>query len=214
VECCGGEGYQKTFTDRFARRTAKGFRARGLDATRRRLVEFLAARGIDGATVLEIGGGVGELQVELLGRGAATATNLELAASYEDEAARLLEEAGLTGRVERRFVDIAQEPGEVPEADLVVLHRVVCCYPDYEALLSAAGGHARRLLVFSFPTGNRLTRLAIGLENLQRRVRRNDFRAFVHPPERLIATAESQGLTLTYRHHTALWSIAGFERTS
>ena len=34
------------------------------------MVEFLESRGIDGATVLEIGGGIGEIQLELLKRGA------------------------------------------------------------------------------------------------------------------------------------------------
>jgi magnesium-protoporphyrin O-methyltransferase len=38
-------------------------------------VGFLADRGIDGATVLKIGGGVGQVQVELLRRGAARAVN-------------------------------------------------------------------------------------------------------------------------------------------
>ena len=212
--CCDPHGFDEVFSPRFARRVARRYRKRGLRRAERDIVEFLATRGLAGATVLEIGGGVGEIQLELLKRGAARTTNLELVAAYDGPAGELAREAGLADRVERRLHDIVEAPEQVERADVVVLHRVVCCYPDYEALLSAAGGHARRLLVFSFPTGSRLTRLAIGLENLQRRVRRNDFRAFVHPPERLIATAESQGLTLTYRHRTALWSIAGFERTS
>ena len=49
---------------------------------------------------------------------------------YETEAAQLLERTGLAARVERRFLDIAQVPDEVERADVVVLHRVVCCYPD------------------------------------------------------------------------------------
>jgi hypothetical protein len=39
------------------------------------MVEFLELRGIEGATVLEIGGG-GEIQIELLKRGATRAVNL------------------------------------------------------------------------------------------------------------------------------------------
>ena len=118
------------FSGRFARRTARRYRRRGLSRSARALVGFLADRGIDGATVLKIGGGVGQVQVELLRRGAARAVNLELATSYEAEAAQLLKSSGLGGRVERRFLDIAQSPGEVEPADVVVLHRVVCCYPD------------------------------------------------------------------------------------
>ena len=69
--------------------------------------------------------------------------------------ARLLREAGIDpARVDRRLHDIAEDPSGVEPADVVVLHRVVCCYPDYERLLGAAAERARRLLVFSHPPRN------------------------------------------------------------
>ena len=211
-ECCDGCGYQETFGDRFARRMASRYRKRGLNRTQRRLVGFLTERGIEDASILEIGGGVGEIQVELLGLGAATVTNLEISTAYEAEAARLLERAGVAERVTRRFHDIATAPDKVEEADVVVLHRVVCCYRDYERLLAAAASHARRLLVFSYPPRNLLTRSMIGWDNLARRLRRNDFRAFVHAPEAMVAVVRAQGLTLGYRHHGLVWDVVGFER--
>jgi magnesium-protoporphyrin O-methyltransferase len=71
------------------------YRRRGLDRTARRMVAFLEERGPRGATVLEVGGGVGEIQLELIKRGAMRTVNLELSPSYEEEARRLLREAGL-----------------------------------------------------------------------------------------------------------------------
>lgn len=211
-DCCGRDDYQATFTDRFARQRARRFRGRGLTRVQERLVGFLTERGIEGATVLEIGGGVGEIQIELLHRGAASATNLELSTNYEDEARRLLEHSGLTGRVSRRFLDIATAPDDVEPADVVVLHRVVCCYPDYERLLAAAGSHARRLLVFSHPPRNGMTRVALRCENALRRLRRNDFRAFVHSPPAMEDVVTAQGLTRRYRHPGLVWDVVGFER--
>src|SRR5688572_15202774 len=108
--CCDPRGCDRMFDDRFASRMAARYRKKGLDKTAGRMVELLAERGVQGATVLEIGGGVGEIQIELLRRGAASATNLELSPGYEAEAARLLAETGLTGRVERRLADIATDP--------------------------------------------------------------------------------------------------------
>ena len=143
---------------------AARYRRRGLDKTAQRMVDFLASRGVEGATVLEIGGGVGEIQLELLKRGAARAVNLELSPGYDAEAARLAREAGLEDRVERRLHDIAVAPAE--PADVVVLHRVVCCYPDYERLLGAAAEHARQALVFSHPPRNIASRALVGAENL------------------------------------------------
>ena len=66
------------FDVRFAKRMAARYRKKGLDKTARQMVELLAERGVQGATVLEIGGGVREIQLELLRLGAASATNLEL----------------------------------------------------------------------------------------------------------------------------------------
>src|SRR3954471_10517988 len=128
--CCHPRGCEQFFNPRFARRVAERYRARGLDKTARRMVDFLEARGLDGATALEIGGGVGEIQLELLKRGAAGTVNLELSGAYEHEAAQLIREAGVEGRVERRLHDIAADPVAVGPADVVVLNRVVCCYPD------------------------------------------------------------------------------------
>lgn len=152
-ECCDRPGYQTIFNDRLARRIVRSYRKRGLNETQLRMVSFLTERGIQDASVLEIGGGVGDLQVELLRRGARAATNLEISAGYEAEAASLLKQSGMADRVTRRLLDIATAPEEVEAADVVVLHRVVCCYPDYQRLLAAAASHARRLLVFSIHRG-------------------------------------------------------------
>jgi 16S rRNA G966 N2-methylase RsmD len=211
-DCCGRTGYQTVFSDKFARRVARSYRKRGLDPTERRLVSFLADRGISNASVLEIGGGVGEIQIELLARGASKATNLEISRNYEVEAAALLERSGLAERVQRRFVDIAASPDEVEPADVVVLHRVVCCYPNYQRLISAAASHAKRLLVFSYPPRNLFTRMLVRGENLLHRLRGSDFRAFAHSPVGMIETAQQAGLSLSYQHRGLPWSIAGLER--
>ncbi len=212
MSCCNPRGCDGFFTRRFARRAAKRYREKGIDKTAQRIVAFLEQHGIADATVLEVGGGVGELQIELLKRGAARTVNLELAPAYDEEAARLLHEAGLEGRAERRLHDLAADPDGVEPADVVVLHRVVCCYPDYERLLGAAAEHARRLLVFSHPPRNGVSRMLIAAQNLLFRLRRMEFRTFAHPPTQMFAVVEQRGLRRTYTHRPVIWQIAGFER--
>ncbi len=182
------------FTAGFARHRSARYRKRGLDATARRMVDLLGDDEVHAATVLEIGGGVGEIQLELLRRGARSATNLELSPAYESEAAQLIEEAGLTGRVHRRLVDIAADPAGVEPADIVVLHRVVCCYPDYPALLGAAADACRRHLVFSFPPRNALSRALLGTQNLGFRLAGREFRTFAHPPSAMLAVLSEHGM--------------------
>jgi hypothetical protein len=210
--CCNPRGCDQFFSPRFARRMARRYRKRGLDKTAQHMVEFLQSRGLDGATVLEVGGGVGEIQLELLKQGAERTVNLELSPAYEKAAARLVHEAGVQGRVERRIHDIAVDPAAVEPVDVVVLHRVVCCYPDYERLLGAAAEHARRLLVFSHPPRNVITRAIIAAQNLGFRVTRREFRTFAHPPPAMLAVLERRGLQRTFTHHGMPWQVAGLER--
>ncbi len=211
-DCCNRDDYDDTFGDRFARKMARRYRWRGLSRSERAIVRFLEDRGIEGASVLEIGGGLGELHVELLRHGAARATNLEISTKYEPEAARLLEHAGVAARVERRFLDIAQEPDEVAPADIVVLHRVVCCYPDYERLLGAAASKAGRLMVFSHPPRNMVTRSLLWVDNTVRKVKGDTFRTFAHEPAGMIDAARRSGLRDTYRWRGVGWCVVGLER--
>ena len=132
MSCCNPRGCNGFFTPRLARRAAKRYREKGIDKTAQRMIGFLEQHGIAGATVLEVGGGVGELEIECLKRGAARTLNLELSPAYDEEATRLLREARLEGRAERRLHDLAADPDGIEPADVVVLHRVVCCYRDYE----------------------------------------------------------------------------------
>jgi 2-polyprenyl-3-methyl-5-hydroxy-6-metoxy-1,4-benzoquinol methylase len=211
---CGCErgGYGRFFNQRFARRIARKYRKRGLDRPSRRIADFLRSYGLEGVTVLEIGGGVGEIQIELLKAGAARSLNLELSSEYEPEARRLADENGVGDRIERRLHDIAAEPEAVEPADVVVLHRVVCCYPDYERLLGAAADHARRLLVFSYPPRNPVSRTFVTVANAVLALRGSDFRSFTHPPEAMLSVLDRRGLRRAYEHHGLVWQIAGLER--
>jgi len=212
MSCCNPRGCDRFFSPRFARRAARRYRKRGLDVTARRMVEFLEARGIEGATVVEVGGGVGEIQIELLERGAGRTLNLELSPAYDDEAKGLLRESDLESRAERRLHDIAVDPAGVEPADVVVLNRVVCCYPDYERLLTAAAQHARRLLVFSYPRRNPASRLVVRVQNVVFALLRREFRTFTHPPAKMVAVLERRGLFASFSHRGLVWQVTGLER--
>lgn len=210
--CCDSRGCDGVFGDRFARHLARRYRKRGLARTEQWMVDGIVARGVDGATVLEVGGGVGELQLELLRAGAARSTNLELVDVYDVHARALATEAGLAERIERRIVDIAADPQEVEPADVVVLHRVVCCYPDAERLLAAAADHTNRLLVFSHPPRHVVTQVLLVLENAWQRVTGKTYRAFLHPPELMIDVLERHGLRVLDTHRGLAWHAVVLSR--
>jgi hypothetical protein len=207
AQCCTPAGYRKIFGERTARRDVRRYRRRGLDRAARKIADFLIAQGVEGDSVLEIGGGVGAIQLELLKAGAARTTNVELSPEYEPFAAELL---GDETRVERRLGDFVVD--DVEAADDVVLHRVVCCYPDPDVLVGAAADHALRRLVLSFPPDTRLFRIGSTVANAYLAVRRTEFRSFVHPVPKILGAARARGLEPTFEARTPMWRIVGFER--
>ena len=211
MTCCADPDCGGFFTERVARRDAKGYRRKGLGSLSGSIVRFLADRGVEGATVLEAGGGIGAIQLELLKAGAANATNVELSPAYERDAEELLREADMTDRVERRLGDFAQGDGIAP-ADLVVLNRVVCCYPDYETLVGAAAERTKRTLVMTFPRDAWWTRAGVGAIAVVQRVRRQSFRPYVHPPGAIVAAAQRHGLELVRDRVGPVWQLVALDR--
>jgi hypothetical protein len=206
--CCPPRGYDVVFDERQARRDLKRWRAKGLTGDARDAVEFLAGERV--ATLLEIGGGIGAAQVELLRRGVERATNVELSPGYEVVARALAREEGVGERVERLLGDAVT--AELPDADAVLLTRVVCCYPDYEALLGASATHARRFLVFTFPRDGRISSAVVAVANLLMRLRRRDFRGYAHSRAGLVGAAERHGLRLVHERRALVWQTAAFMR--
>lgn len=210
--CCASKDYDRFFGKRGAARAAQRYRRRGLSRTARELVDL--AGNVRGESVLEVGGGVGSIELELLAGGAERATNIELSGEYEDAAAALLAERGLADRVDRRIGDFVADAASFDSYDVVVMHRVVCCYPDVDALVGSAAERARRRLLLTYPRERLFVRLALSFVNLMLRVSGSAFRVYVHPAERIAAAARKHGLELDCRMRSRFWESAAFAATS
>jgi magnesium-protoporphyrin O-methyltransferase len=211
-DCCSPKGYRWVFSERSARAEAKRYRRKGLDSTSRRIVDFLKTQGVEGKTVLEVGGGIGAIQIELLKAGAARALSVELTPTYEEVAAALLREAELSDRVERRVMDFAEAADQVDGADVVIMNRVICCYPDMPRLAGAAADHARQLLVMSFPRTTWWMYVGLKVSNFLLWTTRREFHIFLHPTEKIIATSEQHGLEPVLDQQGLVWKVAALRR--
>jgi magnesium-protoporphyrin O-methyltransferase len=202
------------FSPRAARRSLQRYRARGLDEIERRMIESAAGSGVEGTRVLEIGGGIGRLLVELLGAGADRGEVVELVSSWEPYARELARERGLAERTSFRVVDVLEEADGVDPADVVILNRVVCCSPDGVALAGQAARLTRQVLVLSFPRDVVWLRVGVRMLNLGFRLMGRAFRVFAHSPAALEAAAEDAGLRLAECGHGAAWEYMTFRRAA
>jgi magnesium-protoporphyrin O-methyltransferase len=209
--CCTQSEYRRFFNRRVAAKDARRYRKRGLTGTARTLTEL--AGDVRGSTVLDVGGGIGAIELELLEAGAVRATSIELSGAYEDEAEALLAERGFGERAERRIGDFVADGASIEQHDVVVLHRVVCCYPDVDALVGEAADHTRRTLLLTYPQDRGLIRAGVRVANIVLHVFRCGFRTYAHRVETIVAVAAQHGLTLeTRRPAGVLWESAVLSR--
>jgi magnesium-protoporphyrin O-methyltransferase len=199
----------------FDARRARADRARyerhGPDATTRLLLEELRPITNPGDTLLDVGGGIGVLGLELDRAGLREVILVEAATTYLAAARELRAQAGTPTPFRTVLGDFtAIEPP--PTADIVALDRVVCCYPDSVALLHAAAVSAGRVLALSFPRDRWYVRLAFWLENLGRRVAGDSFRTFVHPPSAMAALLTGAGWQRRSQRSTLAWCIERWHR--
>jgi magnesium-protoporphyrin O-methyltransferase len=211
--CCAPTEYRRFFSRKVAAKDARRYRSRGLTGTARQLTEL--AGDVTGASVLDVGGGIGAIELELLEAGAARATSVEISSAYEGEAQALLTERGLAARVERRVADFVSDAETIEAHDVVVLHRVVCCYPDVDGLVGAAAARARRVLVLTYPQVHWYTKLGLRAINACLRLSRCGFRTYAHPVDQIFAAAAAKGLTpAARRRHGIVWESASLSRAA
>jgi magnesium-protoporphyrin O-methyltransferase len=189
------------------------YREQGPMPSTRALIEALKAEGVKGATLLDIGGGIGAIQHELLDAGVTHATSVDASAPYLDAARAESERRGDDGRVtylHGDFIDLAES---VPSADIVTLDRVVNVYPDWERLVGLAAARAQRLLGLVYPRDTGMVRLVIVAMNLMLRLQRKPVRAAIRPGDAIERIAREKGLTPhVSRDVGPAWHVAVFRR--
>jgi 2-polyprenyl-3-methyl-5-hydroxy-6-metoxy-1,4-benzoquinol methylase len=177
------------------------------------LIEALKAEGIEGATLLDVGGGIGVIQHELLAAGVASVMSVEASAPYLAAAREESDRRGQGGRATYRhgdFVDLAES---VPPADIVTLDRVINVYPDVDRLVGLSAERARRLLGLVYPRDTRFVRLFFSAMNLVLRLLRKPVRGFVHPVEAIERVGRENGLSPHFsRRVGSMWQVAVYRR--
>jgi 2-polyprenyl-3-methyl-5-hydroxy-6-metoxy-1,4-benzoquinol methylase len=209
--CCTGYcAAEAQFDRKVAERDLRRYRRRGADATTRLMLAELRRCPLEGRRLLDVGGGIGVISRELADTRLASTTIVEASPAYLEVARR---EVGAPSR-STQFVlgDFALIAGTLPDADVVTLDRVVCCYPDVESLLVAAAARTQQVLAFTYPRNRWYVRTMFALGNFWLRLTGKKFQAFVHAPERMVAVLEASGLVRTTQRGTLVWMLDLYRR--
>ena len=211
-DCCRPD-YDHLFDERAARRELEAYRRRGPDGTTRRLLDAIRAEGVERATVVDIGGGVGVIGAELLAAGAESLDNVDASGPYLAAARSEIQRRGFGDRATFRHGDFVDLAVEVEAADIVTLNRVVCCYTDWEGLVGRSVERARRLYGLVYPRDRWWMRASIGLVRTVGRLFGQAYPFHVHPEREVDARIRASGFELVFARRGIAWQTLLYRRT-
>lgn len=209
--CC--EITDSTFGEDSAKADVRSYRKRGPATQTKLILAALRSLNLRGADLLDIGGGIGVIHHELLEDVAQEATHVDASSAYLKEARVEAARRQHSERVHFIHADFTQVASEVPQADIVTLDRVVCCYPDFRRLLKAAADHSRRALALTYPRETWYLRIGLKIINFFQHLRRDPFRVFLHPVGEMDALLKREGLERVSVRRLFVWEMALYQRT-
>ena len=206
MSCCDVNGLNRLFRGSFVSREQRAFLKSGLNKRQR---GFFGGLELQDKTVLDIGCGVGGLGLSALQRGATSAQLVDVSRGYlraAREVAGRLEVVDRVSFLEGDFTHLDVKP-----ADIVLLDRVVCCYPAAPALLRKAARHSRGDLVFTYPLPTWWLRAGRAIINRSLTLLRHPYRFYVHDEDTLLAAAASAGHAQTHVTRYGVWCLRVFK---
>jgi magnesium-protoporphyrin O-methyltransferase len=202
------------FGEAAARHDLRSYRKSGSSTTTRWLVDGLTAGGVEGLTVLDIGAGVGAAHQALLAAGAAAVTDVDGSAAYVAVAREEAERIGTADRVTYEVGDFVELASSVAPADLVVLDRVICCYPQMEQLVRASLAHARLRYGLVYPRDSWWIRAGFAVLNGIARLVRVRTRAYIHRTAAVEAIIREAGFVPRLSRWSLVWQVVVYERST
>jgi len=212
MDCCNVNGLNEVFNKSKAAKESRKYLRRGLDQRATMVLGCLTDQGVAGASILEIGCGVGSLHMELLKQGAGSAIGVEVSQSYVEAATGLSRTLGFQDSTQYHMGNFVDLEEDIPSADMVVLDRVICCYPDMKGLVTAYTRHTQRFYVLTYPRRTWWMRVGAWAFNFGLTAMRREFRFFLHHPEEIGATIEAAQFSLIQSAKHGPWGMAAYRR--
>lgn len=201
-DCCETDGQRKMNT-RLSRKA------------RRELIRGLEDMGIQGKTVLEVGSGPGDLTRKLIRLGAARAVGIDLAEQWLEEARKRASAEGISEQVEYRVGNGARDSLEM--YDIVVLDKVICCYPNWVELVDNTSSAAQGTYGFVIPRSDGfssfIVRAFIAIDRFMLKLKKCGFTAFVHDYSKIHSRLLNHGFKRTHLSRGPIWVTAVYVRT-
>ena len=189
------------------------FKLFGFETSQKQLLAGIRATQIKQATVLDIGCGPGYLHQNLLNdKTASQATGVDISKQMLCEARNLAEINHLTSQTDYQCGDFVALADELNDVDIVLLDKVVCCYPDPDTLIQCSVIKTAQLYALTYPRDRQWTRMGVALMARLLNSLKCSFRPFVHDPKRIETLISEAGFNKIHEHQTFSWLTQVYQR--
>lgn len=203
--CCPHSRSASRLFSFFAGSYRRRFEKKGFEPSQKQLMAGLVQAGFQDASVLEIGSGVGHVHLSMLEQGAASAVGIELSSKMNNEARLWSVERNLGAKTEYIDGDLMELADSVATAEVTVMDKVVCCYPDADGLVHASLAKTRRVYALTYPRDRWIARFGVAVLALLLRLLRSDFRPYVYDPVQIEKWIVEEGYSKQYEAKTFIW---------
>jgi len=208
--CCEMEN--NTFGEDEAKANLKDYRRKGPANQTKLILEAVRSLGLKNASLLDVGGGIGTIHHELLKDVAKEAMHVDASSAYLKIATEEAKRLGHEAQVKFIHADFTDVVDELPQVDVVTLDRVVCCYPNFRALLKAASSKSRTAIALTYPRETWYIKMVLSIMNFFQRLMNDPFRVFVHPVNEMEMVLNREGLRRVSTRKLFVWEMSLYQR--
>lgn len=215
MDCCQPEIIRQRFNDEYVQRKLDRYRQVGPKETSQLLIEAIQRKLQPGMTLLDIGGGIGDIQHALIQSGLEKATNVEASKAYLQACRAEANRLGHSTQIRYVEDDFIHASAGLASADIVTLDRVICCYPFMHDLVTMSLAKAKRFYGIVVPLDKWWVKLYTSFYyNVRFFLQGLTFRVFVHPIHEIEARIRKANFRRIFSVERSGWYIALYERTA
>jgi magnesium-protoporphyrin O-methyltransferase len=202
------------FDTKNAEKDLKRYQKNGPTKTTSLLINTFQKMGVEGLMLLDIGGGIGVIQKELIDSGLESSISIDASKAYIEISKSLAQQWKIIDQVSYIHGDFVDLAASTPKTDIVTLDRVICCYHNMEDLVQLSAEKAKKYYGLVYPRDNLLMRILLPLLNLNPIIRGNPFRGFVHATRAVDDIICKNGFKIHFHKKTAIWQVFVYKRAT
>jgi len=210
--CCQCQGIENMFDKKAAKRALKRYLKKGPSKTTEMLLKAIHKTEVKGLDFLDIGGGIGAIQYDLIKAGASSGTSIEASPAYIDLVKEEVHKNNLAEIIDFKHGDFTAIASDVDSADIVTLDKVICCYDDMSELVRLSSKLSRKIYAVIYPRDVWWTKLVLPFINFYPIIKGSPFRVFIHPTKKVEEIIFRNGLKRDYYDTTLFWQVAIFTK--